>query len=93
METPENVHGGDRVHRRSRDLVDVVLSLFQLTSCQKIGASLILGIGGVRVQRLVLVTNKIRRLEAFETLAPCPHNRKYGKLRKRGISRGIAINE
>ena len=23
----------------------------------------------------------------------CPRNRKYGQLRKRGISRGIAINE
>ena len=68
METPENVHGGDRVHRGSRDLVHIILALLQLTSCQKIGASLILGIGSVRVQRLVLVTNKIRRREAFETL-------------------------
>ena len=26
-------------------------------------------------------------------LTLCPRNRKYGELRKRGISRGIAINE
>ena len=67
VETPENIHGGDRVHWRSRDLVHIILAIFQLTWGQKFGASLIFGIGSVGVKRLVLVTNKIRRLEALET--------------------------
>ena len=61
VETPQNIHGGDRVHWRSRDLVHIILAIFQLTCGQKFGASLIFGIGSVGVKRLVLVTNKIRR--------------------------------